>query len=219
MQAILPTPAEADKIKHGDKNLIDDFYLRNYELISQVAKSYFRNRRIDKCYSEDAINEVYLYFGKLKFASNSAFVRSIKDVCIYVRFGGEKLFHQFRQGNTEILTILDEPAIREHSHGGEVETVGDLIEAPIDILEQVEPKKTYTDEIYKIARSYMSPRQKEAFKYFYYTDLTAREIGAKMGVNINGAQSLKNAYIRKLKSIAEELRNKIIKLGYYATTN
>lgn len=219
MQAILPTPAEADKIKHGDKNLIDDFYLRNYELISKVAKSYFRNRQADKCYSEDAINEIYLFFGKLKFASNSAFVRSIKDVCIYVRFGGERSFHQFRQGNTEILTILDEPAIREHRHGGEVETVGDLIEAPFDILEQIEPKKTYTDEIYKIARSYMSPRQKEAFKYFYYTDLTAREIGVKMGVNINGAQSLKNAYIRKLKSIAEELRNKIIKLGYYAEAN
>ena len=65
----------------------------------------------------------------------------------------------------------------------------------------------------------MSPRQKEAFKYFYYTDLTAREIGAKMGVNINGAQSLKNAYIRKLKNIAEELRNKITKLGYYAEAN
>ena len=219
MQAILPTPAEAEKIKHGDKTLIDDFYLRNYELISQVAKSYFRNRQVDKCYAEDTINEIYLYFGKLKFASNSAFVRSIKDVCVYVRFGGERSFHQFRQGDTEILTILDEPAIREHNHGGEVETIGDLIEAPFDILEQVEPKKTYTDEIYKIARSYMSPRQKEAFKYFYYTDLTAREIGAKMGVNINGAQSLKNAYIRKLKSIADELRNKITKLGYYAEAN
>ena len=177
-----------------------------------IAKSYCRNNLLKNNLYEDIVQECFLYFQKFKFDSTITFIRSIYDIEVYVRWGGERVYHQVRQGDTEILTILDEPITRERRHGGESETLGETIVAPYDVIDEIEPIKQYTDEVFEIASSYMSERQKQAFDYFYYTDLTAREIGEIMGITINGAQSLKNNYIRALKSNSEEFRQRLLSL-------
>ncbi len=207
-RATLPTATEIENIRKGDKQLIDRYYMANYKLIVTVCKSYFYPLPDRKLY-EDATNECYLYFSKFNFDTARALVRSIKDVCVYVRFGTEREFHAYRQGNTEVLTILDAPAIREHRHGGAVETVGETLESDFDILEVVEPKPSYTDDVYNAVLKLLTPRQREAFAYFYYTDMTAREVGKEMGLTLNGAQSLKTAYIRRLRKQSNKLLQRL----------
>lgn len=121
MKPFLPTTKEAEAIRAGNRGLIDHYYTLNYELILTVSKDYCRKHDISaNCrLFEDMTHECYLYFAGFKFESASTFVRSVKDICVYMRFGGERLYHQFRQGDTEILTILDEPVIRQHRHGGD----------------------------------------------------------------------------------------------------
>lgn len=206
--ATLPTATEAEAIRKGDRQLIDRYYMANYKLIVTVCKGYFRYREDPTLY-QDATNECYLYFPKFNFAKTHALIRSIKDVCVFVRFGGEKTFHQFRQGNTEVLTILDAPAVRERRHGGAVETLGETLESDFDVLEAVEPAPSYTDDVYNAVLEMLTPRQRQAFAYFYYTDMTAQEVGAEMGITINGAQSLKNSYTRRLRTRSDELRERL----------
>ncbi len=206
--ATLPTATEAEAIRKGDRELINRYYMANYKLIVTVCKSYFRYRDDPTLY-QDATNECYIYFPKFKLDSARALVRSIRDVCVYVRFGTEREYHQFRQGDTEILTILDEPAIREHRHGGEVETLGETLESDFDILEAVEPKPSHTDDVYNAVLELLTPRQREAFAYFYYTDMTAREVGAEMGITLNGAQSLKHNCISRLRKQSAEVRERL----------
>lgn len=210
MKPSLPTVEDIEKIKKGDNEIIFKYYLQNYEFIKMVAKSYCRKNRLQNNLFEDITQECLLYFKKFKFDNAFAFIRSINDIAVYVRWGGERVFNQMRQGKTEILTVLDEPISRNRRHGGEPETLGETIVAPYDIIEEIEPTKRYTDEIYELARSYMSEREKQAFEYFYYTDLTAREIGAIMGITINGAQSLKNNYMRKLKRNSQEFSERLL---------
>ena len=142
-RATLPTATEIENIRKGDKQLIDRYYMANYKLIVTVCKSYFYPLPDRKLY-EDATNECYLYFSKFNFDTARALVRSIKDVCVYVRFGTEREFHAYRQGNTEVLTILDAPAIREHRHGGAVETVGETLESDFDIRDSARRLHTST---------------------------------------------------------------------------
>lgn len=208
MDATLPTATEAEAIRKGDRELIDRYYLANHKFITTVCRSYFRYRNDPTLY-QDATNECYLYFPKFKLHSNAAFVRSVKDVCVFVRFGTEREYHQFRQGNTEILTILDEPAAREHRHGGTVETLGETLPSDFDILRAVEPEPSYTDDVYAAVLELLTPREREAFRYFYYTDMTAREVGAEMGLTLNGVQSLKNAYTRRLRKQSDTVRERL----------
>lgn len=212
MKPILPTVEDKEKIKKGDSEIIFKYYLQNYEFIKMVAKSYCRKNRLRNNLFEDIAQECLLYFQKFNFENAVRFIRSINDIAVYVRWGGERVYHQVRQGNTEILTILDEPISRERRHGGEPQTLGETIVAPYDIMEEIEPIKRYTDEIYILAQSYMSEREKQAFEYFYYTDLTAREIGEIMGISINGAQSLKNSYMRKLKRNSQEFSERLLSI-------
>lgn len=204
--ATLPTATEAEAIRKGDRELINRYYLANYNLIVTVCRSYFRYR---VNFSEDATNECYLYFSKFKFDSPHTLVRSIKDVCVYVRFGTEREYHQYRQGNTEVLTILDEPAIKQHRHGGVVETMGETLESDFNLFEAVEPEPSYTDEVYNAVIEMLTPQQRKAFRYFYYTDMTAREVGAEMGLTLNGAQSLKTGYICRLRKQSSKVRERL----------
>ncbi len=214
MKIILPTKEEAKEIKDGNVELRNKYFLENYSVIVCIAKSYCRKNLLKNNLFEDVAQECFLYFSKFKFDTAFKFVRSIKDVAVYVRWGGEKVFHQHRQGNTEILTILDEPVTKERRHGGEPVVFGETLEVPFNIVEEIEPAKQYTDEVFNLMVKYLPEREREAFNYFYYTDLTAREVGKKMGITINGAQSLKNSYIRRLKRQADKVREDLLNIGY-----
>lgn len=214
---IAPTPAELDEIKHGNRKTINRLYCVNYPFILTICKAYCRNAEIKNTLWEDMAQECYLYFDKFEFSTTPAFIRGVRDTCVYVRWGGERVFHQVRQGNTEILTILDEPATKDAKHSDENLTVGETIPAEFDIIDKIEPPPDYAEIVHDIALKYLTPRQKEVFEYFYYTDLTAREIGQKLGININGVQSLKtgvSGYINRLRKHAEELRNDLLDVGF-----
>lgn len=210
VEPILPTVEEAARIKAGDRELINRYYMANYEFIQVVTRGYCRNSLIeDKSLWEDMVQECYLYFGNFSFDHANALVRSIRDVCVYVRWGGERVYHQVRQGNTEILTILDEPIQRETRHGAEPMTLADTIESSFDVLEELEPEESKTDAVFFTLAELMTPREREAFEWFYYSDMTAREVGAQMGLTLNGAQSLKNAYLRRLRKCEEEVMQRL----------
>lgn len=215
----LPTLSQAEAIRNGNKALRDYFYLSNVPFIKTVAVAYCRRNDIRNDLWEDLVNNVYLVFPQLKFASNVAFARSIKDTFPAVRFGSDFEYQQTRQTNVVTLTILDEPAIREHSHGGVVETVADYLEADTDVFAEVcelhEPATDWTDKIWEIVSAYLTPRQREAWYYFYHdASITAREVGAKMGVSINGAQALKTAGLQKLRKSKAEILQRLIDIGY-----
>lgn len=217
-----PTPAEIDEIKHGNRETINRIYSANYPFILTICKAYCRNNEIKNTLWEDMAQECYLYFDKFEFATTPAFIRGVRDTCVYVRWGGERVFNQMRKGNrlgTEILTILDEPqkAHTRNGDGYEFETLGETIPADYDLLDEVEPPPDYAEIVHDIVLKYLTPRQAQAFDYFYYTDLTAREIGQEMGININGVQSLKtgvSGYINRLRKHADELRNDLLNAGY-----
>lgn len=207
MEAILPTMEEAERIRAGDKRLIDKYYLANYALMGIIARDYCRKHGIalKNGVWEDMAQECYLYFSKFNFTKSGFFVRSVKDICVYVRFGGERLYAEYRQGNTEVLTILDEPQ-RTKRKNEEGATLGELIASDFDIMDYIEPEESYTDKVYNSLKPLLEPRQAEAFELFYYSDMTAREVGAEMGISLNGAQSLKTFYLRRLRKQAEEVR-------------
>lgn len=214
MKIILPTKDEVKEIKNGNVELRNKYFLENYSAIEIIAKCYCRNNLLKNNLFEDIAQECFLYFTKFNFDSAFKFVRSVKDVAIYVRFGGEKSFHQYRQGDTEVLTILDEPITKDRRHDGESVTFGETLEATFDIIQEIEPPKQYTDEVFNVASKYLTKRERQAFNYFYYTNLTAREVGKEMGITLNGAQALKNKYIRRLKKQSENFRKDLLKVGY-----
>lgn len=210
IEPTLPTAEEAARIKAGDRELINRYYMDNYEFIRVVTRGYCRSNLIeDKSLWEDMAQECYLYFETFKFENAIALVRCIRDICVYVRWGGERVYHQVRQGNTEILTILDEPIERSRRHGGEPDTLIDTIESSFDVLEELEPEESKTDEVFCTLAELMTPREREAFEWFYYSDMTAREVGEQMGLTLNGAQSLKNAYLRRLRKQEVEVKRRL----------
>lgn len=214
MTPILPTAEEAAQIRAGNKELQDRYYVQNYDFVCTVCRSYFRHREGCEDMWQDAANECYFYFTKFKFINCFTFARSIKDICVFVRFGGEKSYHQYRQGNTEILTILDEPIARERRHGGAVETFGETLESDFDIMDEVDPPEDFCDKVHDIVAAYLTPRQSQAFDYFYYTNMTAREVGAAMGLGLNGAQSLRYGAREKLKKNAVSILELLRDIGY-----
>ena len=213
MKAKMPTAEEWREIKKGNRIIIDTLFMANYDFICMIARNYCRREIIRGNLWEDMAQECYLYFEKFKFNSAPAFIRSIRDICVYVRWGGERSFHQYRQGDTQILTILDEPATRNARHSDENLTFGETLQSDFDIVKEIEPPKSHSEEVKKIALKYLAPRQAEAFEYFYYTDMTAREVGAIMNININGAQSLKTGARNKLKQHRDEIRAELLAIG------
>lgn len=210
---ILPTAEEAMRIKAGDRDIINRYFIANYDFIMVVCKAYCRNNSIQNGLFEDMAQECYLYFEKFDLSSVPAFIRNIRDVCVYVRWGGERVFHQMRQGHTEILAVLDEPATKDAKHSDEGLTVGDTIPDERDFLDEIEPPPNYAEIVHDIALNYMTPQQRKAFEYFYYSDMTAREVGAEMGLTLNGAQSLKTGYISRLRKCAEQFCSELISAG------
>lgn len=213
---ILPNEEQEKAIKAGNREMINRFYLENLRFIRIVCQSWYRNRGEHEDFWQDAVQEVYIAFPSLKFGTNYKFTRSIKDVCLYSFFGTKNEYDNERLGRTKILTILDEPIERERGHGGEPRTLADVtIDEDYDIDEVVCPPESYTDKIYEFCKDLLSEREREAFEYFYYTDMTAREVGEKLGLKLNGAQTLKRNAIQRLKRDADIVREKLVSIGYF----
>ena len=212
-EAILPTAAEVAAMRAGDRETINRYYMANKLFIEILCRNYCINRQIGNGLWEDMAHECYLYFAGFEFASCATFARNVRDVCVYVFWGGERTYHQVRQGNTEILTILDEPATKDAKHSDEGLTLGETIADERDLLDEIEPPPDYTEIVHDIAAAYLSPREKDAFDYFYYTDITAREVGEKLGISQAGAQTLRHSSRVRLQKHAEELREALLLAG------
>lgn len=213
---ILPNEEQEKAIKAGNREMINRFYLENLRFITLVCRSWYHNRGEHEDFWQDAVQEVYLAFPSLKFGTNYKFTRSIKDVCLYAFFGTKNEYYNERHGFIKILTILDEPIERERGHGGEPRTLADVtIDEDYDIDEVVCPPESYTDKIYEFCKDLLTEREREVFEYFYYTDMTAREVGEKLGLKLNGAQSLKRNAIQRLKREADIVREKLVSIGYF----
>lgn len=216
IKPILPNEEEEKLIKAGDRETINRFYIENLRFIKCVCRCWYSQQGEHEDFWEDAVQEVYLEFPRMKFGSNYQFARTIMDVCLYAFFGTKREFDNERMGRTKILTILDEPIERQRRHGGEPRTLADvMIDEDFDIDEVVFPSKSYTDRIYEVCKPLLSPRERDAFEYFYYTDMTAREVGEKIGVKLTGAQTLKRNAIQRLKRDADIVRDKLVSIGYF----
>lgn len=216
IKPILPNEEEEKLIKAGNREMINRFYMNNISFIKCVCLSWYSNRGEHVDFWEDAVQEVYLAFSTLKFGNNYAFARSIMDVCLYAFFGTKKEFYNERLGRTKILTILDEPIERQRTHGGECRTLADvMIDEDFDMDKIAFPTESYTDKIYEFCKSLLTQRERDVFEYFYYTDMTAREVGEKLGLKLTGAQTLKRNAIQRLKREADIVRDKLVSIGYF----
>ncbi|MBQ2711737.1 MAG: sigma-70 family RNA polymerase sigma factor [Clostridia bacterium] len=211
----LPTKEEIQAIKNGDIKLLNKYYLLNYDLIKACAIRYCarvleKNRDI----AQDIVQEVYLAMREksFKMSTNVEIVRSIYDVACRVRQGRtQKDYDKYRLGRMDICCSLDDIELINNKKGAKT-TLGETI--PTYDLYFQEDVPNYTDKIFKYCAKMLAPRQKEALKYFYYTDMTAREIGSIMGININGAQSLKTTSIYKLRKNKDKILLYLKKIGY-----
>ena len=211
VEFVAPTAQEEQRIRQGDRELIDKYYFANRALIENVAKRFCirHNVRLREGLWEDITQEVYLHFSKLKFTAKYAFVRTIMDVGIYVLCGTETTFHQLRQSGCVCLTILDEPCYRDRRHGGISPTFGDTLQSPHRADAQSEDD--YTEDIYKVLKKYLTDKQARVYRYFlYYDNITAREVGNELGLNMNTVQSLKRNGLLALRKHSKEIYSDLV---------
>ena len=70
-----------------------------------------------------------------------------------------------------------------------------------------------SDKVFDIISEHLSPRQKEALSYFYYSDIVASDVGNIMGISRDGAQSLKTSAMTKLKKNKDKILESLLDIG------
>lgn len=211
VEFVAPTAQEEQRIRQGDRELIDKYYFANRALIENVAKRFCirHNVRLREGLWEDIMQEVYLHFSKLKFTAKYTFVRTLMDVGVYVLYGTETTFHQLRQSGCVCLTIIDAPCCRDMRHGGISPTFGDTLQSPHRA--DVQSEDDYTEDIYKVLKKYLTDKQARVYWYFlYYDNITAREIANELCLNMNTVQSLKRNGLLALRKHSKEIYSDLV---------
>lgn len=128
---IAPAPAEIEKIKHGDRETINRYYLANYKYIQRIAKSYCR--RTNYYGWEDLTQEVYLYFDKMSFDSPAYFGRCLYKVFSDYRYGGQRKKAQLKDSKCGIeYYVFDKPIEGEEK---EVTTIGESLASDFNMID------------------------------------------------------------------------------------
>lgn len=172
---ILPTAEEAEAIKRGDRDLINHYYMANYDLLRHYIAIYCRNniRYRDFYTSQDLINQVYVDFQDIQFDCNRYFFCSLRCILQLYLVGGKRKFNQLidvKSCGSE-LYLLDKPL----SDSGK--TFGDMLPYDIPLESVVVDCQKRSERVFNSICEMLTEPQRNVFEYWFFTDLSAREIG------------------------------------------
>ena len=208
---IAPAPAEIEKIKHGDRETINRYYLANYKYIQRIAKSYCR--RTNYYGWEDLTQEVYLYFDKMSFDSPAYFGRCLYKVFSDYRYGGQRKKAQLKDSKCGIeYYVFDKPIEGEEK---EVTTIGESLASDFNMIEEIEPRPDISQRLFDFFCWYLAKEQKRVFAQFYWTGKTYNEIARDLGKNPRTVKRTREEIFKKFRSNADTLKNWLYEVGYY----
>lgn len=215
---VLPTEEEKRLIKAKDQKTISRVFCQNWDFILNVCKGYWNNTEREQgkhnTLFQDMFQDVYLRFNEIDFTSVATFARNIKDIALTTRFGGQWQFDAYRQGVCEVVQTMD-IWLPSCDGGGQRETYGETIPDRKNLLDEVQPPHDFCDVVFDtIIPKICADRQCKAIKLHCETDLTDREIGAQMGVSINGARSLRLQAVETLRQNLPEFMQELANVGY-----
>ena len=208
---IAPAPAEIEKIKHGDRETSNRYYLANYKYIQRIAKSYCR--RTNYYGWEDLTQEVYLYFDKMSFDSPAYFGRCLYKVFSDYRYGGQRKKAQLKDSKCGIeYYVFDKPIEGEEK---EVTTIGESLASDFNMIEEIEPRPDISQRLFDFFCGYLAKEQKRVFAQFYWTGKTYNEIARDLGKNPRTVKRTREEIFKKFRSNADTLKNWLYEVGYY----
>ena len=219
---IKPSAEEIAKIKQEDRATINKYFMLNYNLIRCTAKRYciaVGMPSFDNMW-EDMVHEIYLAFPKLNFQEYKTFVYTCKTICKFTRVGGVKIYYQMYQGNTKILNLLDAPISKYDKYDNDFNSILDTLESDFNIFKVTEENNDDNWEmIFAYLCEFLTPKLKEAFFYYFFTDLSesgvAREMKVANGTASNHKHNIKMRIRLHEKDFKEFLHaNNIYKLDY-----
>ena len=219
---ILPTKEQQEQITANDYKTITAVYMANYGFLLNVCKAYYRTTELlqgkhNELY-QDMMQDVFLYFSKIDFANVGTIVRTVKDICLWCRFGGQRQYDMYRQGVVEVVQTMD-ILLPTSEKGGTHTTQGDTIPDPKSIFDYLEPLKDNFDLLFDVVYKFCTNRQATALKLHCETNLTDREIGKVLGCSLNGARSLRLGAVEKLRqnlcNFVEMLKDNGYDIGRY----
>lgn len=207
MKLDLPTPAEVEKIRAGDRELINRYYMANLDYIQRCAYNYCR--RAWKFQERlDLVHDVYLHFEKLDFDNQRYFGHSLFKVFATYKRGGQRKYEQARSAHAvEVLYILDNPVKELQKEG---DTLADIIPAP----EIQEEKPDISAELYAFLSAYLAPEQNRVFERFYWTGATYNEIAAELNKNPRTIKRTREECFKKFRKHTGEIYDFLDSIGY-----
>lgn len=211
-EIFLPTAEEANRIKRGNKELIDSYFCKNYDYIVSIAKCY-SSRQTGFCCWEDYVNEAYLNFGVLQFTKRSLFTYSLYQLFWLCRIGGKRKYAQLIHSKCGIEEYILYAPI--NSVVSDKETLMDILPQEIDFEEVIEPRLDISEPLYKFLCGYLATEQKLVFEQFYWTGLSVNEIAAKLGKSSSNVRVVHKVFMNKFRQHKEEIYNWLVSVGYY----
>lgn len=177
-----PTAEEVEKIRSNDRETINAFFLKNYELIEETARGWLLRKegRFTRSGVEELCNEAYLELKYLDFDCVGHFVVSLWDCFYCFHRGGREYFYNHRRYLPDGIASLDAPVKVSANNGGSEEGVS-MVELLPARPQRTELKEKQYRYILQLARELISPQRFKVFRLRVTTDLTFEEIGRELG--------------------------------------
>lgn len=213
MNVILPTADEITAIHNGDREIINRYYLANYEYIKRLAKSYCR--RVNYYGWEDLTQEVYLYFNKIEFDSPAYFGHCLFKIFARYRYGGARKYEQLKNSKCGLeYYVLDQPLKGEEK---EITTIGESIASDFDIINAVEPRPDISESLFNYLCGLLgrAKERKRVFAQFYWTGQTYNEIAQTLNKNVYTVKRTREECFKTFRKNGENIKNWLCVAGYY----
>lgn len=187
----VPDAEEIARIRCNDREAIDGFFMRNCELIEDVARGWLwrRSGRYDRSGVEELRDEAYLWLPNCDFEDKAHFVVSLKDCFFYFRHDGQQTFSRNNGFYPDAVLSLDAPVMAYGRSGDaeEGETLGARV-PEVPQRDRSEDEKQYA-MILAIAGELLTPKVFEVFRYRLLTGYTSEEIAAALGKSVGAVLS------------------------------
>lgn len=206
MRVELPTEAEAEKIRAGEREIINRYYMANLEYIQRCAWNFCR-RAWRNCEVPDLVQEVYTVFERLDFDNAAYFGHSLYKAFSLYKWGGVRKYGQAKSAHAvEVLYILDNPVKGLEKEG---ETIGECVPVP-----EREEKPDISAELYAFLSQYLAPEQKRVFSCFYWTGCTYNEVAAYLNKNPRTVKRTREEVFKKFRKHTSEIYDFLESVDY-----
>lgn len=187
----VPSGEEIARIKSNDREAIDGFFMRNYELIEEVARGWLLRKvgRFDRSAVEELRDEAYLWLPNCDLDDKAHFVVSLRDCFFYFHYDGRQTFSRNNGFYPASVVSLDAP-VMAHGRSGDAEegtTLGALLPAR-------QQRDRSGDELQyaillAIVGEILTPKVFEVFRYRLLTGYTSEEIAEELGKSVGAVLS------------------------------